>query len=301
MTTAPFLIEVAFEAATLDEHERLRAVLIRACSESSSFDFSGDQESGQFILRSRSEKEIDAGVTLIRNMLDFEVRIGQPQVAYRERLTRKVDIAYTHKKQAHGAGQFAKVEILFEPMDDDAGLSFQSKIVNEAVPIEYIPSIERGLRSVIHSGVLAGFPVVNVKATLVDGAYHDADSSALAFEIAARSACREALQKGNSILVEPIMRLVVRAKHEHVGFVAGDLKSRRGRLQRSEQQNAECVITALAPLSNLFSYESNLATGTQNSASFTMEFSHYAPVDPTVIGPDDGPFAPAMAMRIRAA
>jgi elongation factor G len=300
MTTAPFLIEVAFEAATLDEHERLRAVLIRACSESSSFDFSGDQESGQFILRSRSEKEIDAGVTLIRNMLDFEVRIGQPQVAYRERLTRKVDIAYTHKKQARGAGQFAKVEILFEPMDDNAGLCFQSKIVNEAVPIEFIPAVEKGLRSVMGSGVIAGFRVVNVKATLVDGAFHETDSSALAFEIAARSALREALQKGNSVLVEPIMKVVVGAKQEHIGFVIGDLKSRRGKIERSEQRDNESVITALVPLSNLFSYENNLAAGTQNSAWLTMEFSHYAPVD-SPNEPDDGPFAPAMAMRIRAA
>jgi elongation factor G len=230
----------------------------------------------------------------LKRTYKVDANIGQPQVAYREKLTKKVEINYTHKKQTGGTGQFAKVTIIFEPAEAGAGSSFESKIVGGAVPKEYIPGVEKGINSVMGSGVLAGFPVVDLKVTLVDGAYHDVDSSALAFEICARAALREALQKGAPVLLEPVMKVEVVTPEDYTGSVIGDLNSRRGQIQGQDMRGNANVITAMVPLANMFSYANDLRSMSEGRAAFTMQFDHYAEVP---WPEDDPPFSPAMAMR----
>lgn len=297
MSAAPFLIEVAIEPAAGGDIKTVLTVLSQLAADDASFGFTFNEESGQIILKGMSEGQLGTAVTSIKR--DAKILVRQPRVSYREMLTKKVQVHYTHKKQTHGAGQFAKVDIIFEPTEAGAGSSFESRIVGGTPPEEYIPAVEKGVNSVMGTGVVAGFPVINVKATLVDGAHHETDSSPEAFEIAARAAFREALQKGGSV-AEPIMKVAVGTKEEHLGFVIGDLKSRRGEIQESERRDDEIVVRALVPFSNLLSYQNNLAAGTRNTGWFTMQFSHYAAVNPPD-GPDDDPFAPAMAVRIRAA
>jgi elongation factor G len=224
------------------------------------------------------ELHLDIKVDILKRTYKVDANIGAPQVAYRETLSKKSEINYTHKKQSGGSGQFARVVMTFEPAGAGAGSSFESKIVGGAVPKEYIPGVEKGVESVLTSGVLAGFPVVDVKATLVDGAYHDVDSSALAFEIAARAAFREGLQKGGSVLLEPIMKVEVVTPEEHTGFVMGDLLSRRGQVQGQDMRANAVVINAMVPLSNMFGYVNQLRSGTQGRANFTMQFDHYEQV-----------------------
>ncbi|MBM3624671.1 MAG: elongation factor G, partial [Alphaproteobacteria bacterium] len=204
--------------------------------------------------------------------------IGAPQVAYRERLGRKQEIDYTHKKQTGGTGQFARVKIIFEPNEAGKGNEFDSKIVGGAVPKEYIPGVDKGIASVTTSGILAGFPVVDMKATLIDGAFHDVDSSVLAFEIASRAATREALQKGGSVLLEPIMKVEVVTPEEYTGSVIGDLNSRRGQIQGQDMRANAVVVNAMVPLANMFGYVNQLRSFTQGRASYTMQFDHYEQV-----------------------
>jgi elongation factor G len=211
-----------------------------------------------------------------------EANIGAPQVAYREKITRPVTVDYTHKKQTGGSGQFARVKIIAEPAEPGAGFSFENEIVGGVVPKEYIPGVEKGLESVLGSGVLAGFPVVDLKVELIDGAYHDVDSSALAFEIAARAALREALQKGGSVLLEPIMKVEVVTPEDYTGSVIGDLNSRRGQIQGQDMRGNANVITAMVPLANMFSYVNNLRSMSQGRATFTMQFDHYEQVPQNV-------------------
>ena len=272
------VIEIAIEPKSKADQEKLGVALAKLAAEDPSFRVSTDQESGQTILKGMGELHLDIKVDILKRTYKVDASIGAPQVAYRERLTKKTEINYTHKKQTGGTGQFAKVVLVFEPAEAGAGSSFESKIVGGAVPKEYIPGVEKGINSVMGSGVLAGFPVVDVKATLVDGAYHDVDSSALAFEIASRAAFREGLQKGGSVLLEPIMKVEVVTPEEHTGFVMGDLLSRRGQVQGQDMRANAVVINAMVPLSNMFGYVNQLRSGTQGRANFTMQFDHYEQV-----------------------
>jgi elongation factor G len=272
------VIEIAIEPKSKADQEKLGVALAKLAAEDPSFRVSTDQESGQTILKGMGELHLDIKVDILKRTYKVDASIGAPQVAYRERLTKKTEINYTHKKQTGGTGQFAKVVLVFEPAEAGAGSSFESKIIGGAVPKEYIPGVEKGINSVMGSGVLAGFPVVDVKATLIDGAYHDVDSSALAFEIASRAAFREGLQKGGSVLLEPIMKVEVVTPEEHTGFVMGDLLSRRGQVQGQDMRANAVVINAMVPLSNMFGYVNQLRSGTQGRANFTMQFDHYEQV-----------------------
>jgi elongation factor G len=276
------VIEIAIEPKSKADQEKLGVALAKLAAEDPSFRVSTDQESGQTILKGMGELHLDIKVDILRRTYKVDASIGAPQVAYRERLTKKTEINYTHKKQTGGTGQFAKVVLVFEPAEPGAGSSFESKIIGGSVPKEYIPGVEKGINSVMGAGVLAGFPVVDVKATLIDGAYHDVDSSALAFEIASRAAFREGLQKGGSVLLEPIMKVEVVTPEEHTGFVMGDLLSRRGQVQGQDMRANAVVINAMVPLSNMFGYVNQLRSGTQGRANFTMQFDHYEQV-PTSI------------------
>jgi elongation factor G len=272
------VIEIAIEPKSKADQEKLGVALAKLAAEDPSFRVSTDQESGQTILKGMGELHLDIKVDILKRTYKVDASIGAPQVAYRERLTKKTEINYTHKKQTGGTGQFAKVVLVFEPAEAGAGSSFESKIIGGAVPKEYIPGVEKGINSVMGSGVLAGFPVVDVKATLIDGAYHDVDSSALAFEIASRAAFREGLQKGGSVILEPIMKVEVVTPEEHTGFVMGDLLSRRGQVQGQDMRANAVVINAMVPLSNMFGYVNQLRSGTQGRANFTMQFDHYEQV-----------------------
>src|ERR1700734_3156560 len=271
------VIEIAIEPKSKADQEKLGVALAKLAAEDPSFRVSTDQESGQTILKGMGELHLDIKVDILKRTYKVDASIGAPQVAYRERLTKKTEINYT-KKQTGGTCQFAKVVLVFEPAEAGAGSSFESKIIGGAVPKEYIPGVEKGINSVMGSGVLAGFPVVDVKATLIDGAYHDVDSSALAFEIAPRAAFREGLQKGGSVLLEPIMKVEVVTPEEHTGFVMGDLLSRRGQVQGQDMRANAVVINAMVPLSNMFGYVNQLRSGTQGRANFTMQFDHYEQV-----------------------
>jgi elongation factor G len=272
------VIEIAIEPKSKADQEKLGVALAKLAAEDPSFRVSTDQESGQTILKGMGELHLDIKVDILRRTYKVDANIGAPQVAYREKLTKKTEITYVHKKQTGGTGQFAKVTIVFEPAEPGAGSSFESKVVGGSVPKEFVPGVEKGINSVMGSGILAGFPVVDVKATLIDGAFHDVDSSALAFEIASRAAFREGLQKGGSALLEPIMKVEVVTPEEHTGFVMGDLLSRRGHVQGQDMRANAAVINAMVPLANMFGYVNQLRSGTQGRANFTMQFDHYEQV-----------------------
>jgi elongation factor G len=224
------------------------------------------------------ELHLDIKVDILRRTYKVDANIGAPQVAYREKLTRSVTKDYTHKKQTGGTGQYGRVKIVCEPLPPGSGFVFENEVVGGSVPKEYIPGVEKGLESVLGSGVLAGFPVVDLKVTLIDGAYHEVDSSALAFEIAARSALREALTEGKCALLEPIMKVEVVTPEDYTGSVIGDLNSRRGQIQGQDMRGNANVITAMVPLQNMFGYVSNLRSMSQGRATFTMQFDHYSEV-----------------------
>ena len=272
------VIEIAVEPKSKADQEKLGIALQKLAAEDPSFRVSTDQESGQTILRGMGELHLDIKVDILRRTYKVDANIGQPQVAYREKLTRRQEIDYTHKKQTGGTGQFARVKFVVEPNEPGAGFAFESKIVGGAVPKEYIPGVEKGLNSVLGAGVLAGFPVVDVKVELIDGAYHDVDSSALAFEIASRAAFREALQKGGSVLLEPVMKVEVVSPEDYTGSVIGDLNSRRGQIQGQDMRGNANVINAMVPLANMFGYVNNLRSMSQGRANFTMQFDHYEEV-----------------------
>jgi len=276
------VIEIAIEPKSKADQEKLGVALAKLAAEDPSFRVSTDQESGQTILKGMGELHLDIKVDILRRTYKVDATIGAPQVAYREKLTKRVEINYTHKKQTGGTGQFAKVIIVFEPAEIGSGSSFESKVVGGSVPKEYIPGVEKGINSVMGSGILAGFPVVDVKATLIDGSYHDVDSSALAFEIASRAAFREGLQKGGAVLLEPIMKVEVVTPEEHTGYVMGDLLSRRGQVQGQDMRANAVVINAMVPLANMFGYVNQLRSGTQGRASFSMSFDHYEQVPPSI-------------------
>jgi elongation factor G len=276
------VIEIAIEPKSKADQEKLGVALAKLAAEDPSFRVSTDPESGQTILKGMGELHLDIKVDILKRTYKVDANIGAPQVAYREKLTKKTEITYVHKKQTGGTGQFAKVTIVFEPAEAGANSSFESKVVGGSVPKEFIPGVEKGINSVMGSGILAGFPVVDVKATLIDGAFHDVDSSALAFEIASRAAFREGLQKGGSVLLEPIMKVEVVTPEEHTGFVMGDLLSRRGHVQGQDMRANAVVINAMVPLANMFGYVNQLRSGTQGRANFTMQFDHYEQVPPNI-------------------
>jgi elongation factor G len=270
------VIEIAIEPKSKADQEKLGVALAKLAAEDPSFRVSTDQESGQTILKGMGELHLDIKVDILKRTYKVDANIGAPQVAFRERVTKTAEVDYTHKKQSGGSGQFARVKIVVTPNEPGKGFEFEPKIVGGAVPKEYIPGVEKGLESVLGAGVVAGFPVVDVKVQLVDGAYHDVDSSALAFEIAARAAFREALQKGKSVLLEPIMKVECVTPEDYTGSVIGDLNSRRGQIQGQDMRGNANVISAMVPLMNMFGYVNSLRSMSQGRATFTMQFDHYA-------------------------
>jgi elongation factor G len=272
------VIEQAVEPKTKADQEKMTTALVKLANEDPSFRVSTDQESGQTIIKGMGELHLEIKVDILKRTHKVEVNVGAPQVAYREKITRPVEIDYTHKKQTGGTGQFARVKIQVEPNEPGKGFEFDSKIIGGSVPKEYIPGVNKGLESVLGAGVLVGFPVVDVKVALVDGAFHEVDSSALAFEIASRAALREALQKGGSVLLEPVMKVEVVTPEEYTGSVIGDLNSRRGQIQGQDMRGNAVVVNAMVPLANMFGYVSNLRSFTQGRASYTMQFDHYSEV-----------------------
>jgi elongation factor G len=271
------VIEIAIEPKSKADQEKLGIALSKLAAEDPSFRVTTDQESGQTILKGMGELHLDIKVDILRRTYKVDANIGAPQVAYREQIKKAYTKDYTHKKQSGGSGQFARVKILFEPNEPGAGNIFASEIVGGVVPKEFVPGVDKGFQQAVTNGVLAGFPVVDLKATLVDGAYHDVDSSVLAFEIASRAATREALQEAGSLLLEPIMKVEVVTPEEYTGFVIGDLNSRRGLIQGQDMRGNANVINAMVPLANMFGYVNQLRSGTQGRASYTMQFDHYEP------------------------
>lgn len=285
------VIEIAIEPKSKADQEKLGLALAKLANEDPSFRVSTDQESGQTILRGMGELHLDIKVDVLRRTYKVDANVGAPQVAYREKITKRAEIDYTHKKQSGGTGQFGRVKIIVEPNEQGAGYEFESQIVGGAVPKEYIPGVEKGLLSVLGTGVLAGFPVVDLKVTLIDGAYHEVDSSALAFEIAARAALREGLQKGNSVLLEPVMKVEVVTPEDYTGSVIGDLNSRRGQIQGQDMRGNAVVVNAMVPLANMFGYVNTLRSMSQGRANFTMQFDHYEQVPSHVAAEVQAKFA----------
>jgi elongation factor G len=272
------VIEVAVEPKTKVDQEKMSVALARLASEDPSFRVTVDHESGQTIIKGMGELHLDIIVDRMKREFKVEANVGAPQVAYRETITQTVEYDYTHKKQSGGAGQFARVKIIFEPQGLGEGYEFDSKIVGGAVPREYIPGVEKGLNAAKDTGVVAGYPMIDFKATLVDGAYHDVDSSTLAFEIAAKSCYREGIKKAGPCLLEPIMKVEVVTPEEYMGDVIGDLNSRRGQVSGMDQRGNARVVHASVPLAMMFGYVNNLRSMSQGRAQYTMQFEHYAQV-----------------------
>jgi elongation factor G len=272
------VIEMAVEPKTKGDQEKMAVALQKLATEDPSFRVATDPESGQTIIKGMGELHLDIKVDILKRTHRVDVNVGAPQVAYRETITRHTEVDYTHKKQTGGSGQFARVVIDVSPNQKGGGFIFENKVVGGAVPREFIPGVEKGLKSVMTSGNLAGFPVVDVKVALIDGAYHEVDSSAIAFEIAGRMALREALSKAGSILLEPIMKVEVTTPEEYLGGVIGDLNARRGHIAGTGSRGNAQIVTAMVPLANMFGYVNNLRSMSQGRASYTMQFDHYAEV-----------------------
>ena len=276
------VIEIAIEPKTKADQEKLGLALQRLAAEDPSFRVSTDHESGQTRLKGMGELHLDIKVDILRRTYKVDANIGAPQVAYRETLGRKAEIDYTHKKQTGGTGQFARVKLIFEPLPPGSGFVFENEIVGGSIPKEFIPGVEKGIKSVMNAGPLVGFPVIDFKVSLIDGAYHDVDSSVLAFEIASRAAFREASEKVAMKLLEPIMKVEVVSPEDYVGTVIGDLNSRRGMILGQEMRGNATVINSMVPLANMFGYVNNLRSSTQGRANYTMQFDHYEAVPSAV-------------------
>ena len=272
------VIEVAVEPKTKADQEKMGVALQRLAAEDPSFKVSIDHESGQTVMKGMGELHLEILVDRMLREFKVDATVGAPQVAYRETITSKASVDYTHKKQSGGAGQFAKIILEFEPLEKGSGVSFESKIVGGRVPKEYIPGVEKGIKSSTETGFLAGFPVIDFKCTLIDGAYHDVDSSVMAFEIAARAAFREAMAKASAVLLEPMMKIEVVTPEEYMGDIIGDLNSRRGQVSGMEQRGVNHVVNGMVPLANMFGYVNNLRSMSQGRASYTMSFDHYEQV-----------------------
>jgi len=272
------VIEIAVEPKSKADQEKLGVALAKLAGEDPSFTVSTDHESGQTILKGMGELHLDIKIDILKRTYKVEANIGAPQVAYRESLGKAADIDYTHKKQTGGTGQFARVKIKFEPGEPGTGFVFESAIVGGNVPKEYIPGVQKGLESAKENGLLAGFPLIDFKATLYDGAFHDVDSSVLAFEIASRAAFRELRTQGAPKLLEPIMAVEVVTPEEYLGSVIGDLNGRRGMIQGQDMRGNAVVVNAFVPLANMFGYVNTLRGMSQGRAQFTMQYDHYDPV-----------------------
>ncbi|MAL80764.1 MAG: elongation factor G [Sneathiella sp.] len=272
------VIEIAVEPKTKGDQEKMGIALNRLAKEDPSFRVASDIESGQTIIKGMGELHLDIIVDRMRREFGVEANVGAPQVAYRESITQKAELDYTHKKQSGGSGQFARIKIVVEPSEPGEGFVFGDTITGGSVPKEYIPGVEKGVRDIVETGVLAGFPMIDVKVTLIDGAYHDVDSSVMAFEIAGRAAMREIARKAGLRLLEPMMKVEIVTPDEYIGDVMGDLNSRRGQVTGTEQRGIAQVVNAMVPLANMFGYVNNLRSQTQGRATFTMVFDHYEPV-----------------------
>ncbi|ODA68300.1 Elongation factor G [Methyloligella halotolerans] len=285
------VIEVAVEPKTKGDQEKLGVALNRLAQEDPSFRVTVDHESGQTLIKGMGELHLDIIVDRLRREFKVDANVGAPQVAYRETLTKATDVDYTHKKQTGGSGQFARVKMTIAPAEAGEGFVFENTVVGGNIPKEYIPGVEKGVRSVMDNGIIAGFPILDVKVTLTDGAYHDVDSSVMAFEIAGRAAFREAAQKAVPKLLEPIMHVEVVTPEEYVGGIIGDLTSRRGQVRGQEPRGIATVIDAMVPLANMFGYVNNLRSMSQGRAQYTMQFDHYAQVPQQVADEVQAKFA----------
>ena len=272
------VIEVAVEPKTASDQEKMGVALSRLAQEDPSFRVKSDEESGQTIISGMGELHLEIIVDRMKREFKVEANVGAPQVAYRETISKKIDIDYTHKKQTGGSGQFARIKITFEPLESGSGVQFESTVVGGNVPREYIPGVEKGLMSASNSGVLAGFPMTDMKMTLFDGDSHDVDSSVMAFEIASRAAFREGAAKAGPKLLEPIMRVEVVTPEEYMGDIIGDLNSRRGNVSGMDTRGNARVLNATVPLANMFGYVNNLRSSSQGRAQYTMHFDHYEQV-----------------------
>jgi elongation factor G len=272
------VIEVAVEPKSAADQEKMSLAIARLIAEDPSLRVITDEETGQTVLKGMGELHLEIIIDRMRREFNVEANIGAPQVAYRETITKAAEIDYTHKKQSGGAGQFAKVKIIFEPSEVGEGFKFESKIVGGAVPKEYIPGVDKGLNAIKDTGVLAGYPMIDFKATLIDGGFHDVDSSVLAFEIAAKAAFREGIPKCGPKLLEPIMKVEVITPDEYMGDIIGDINSRRGQINGMEPRGNAQVINAMVPLSEMFGYVNDLRSMSQGRSQYSMIFSHYAQV-----------------------
>jgi elongation factor G len=269
------VIEIAVEPKSKADQEKMSLALQRLAAEDPSFRVHVDHESGQTIIKGMGELHLDILVDRMKREFKVEANIGAPQVAYRETITKEFKMDYTHKKQTGGSGQFAKVIILFEPNEKGAGFEFESKVVGGNVPREYIPGVQKGLEDAKDSGVVAGFPMIDFKATLLDGAYHDVDSSVMAFEIASRAAFREGIPQAGPALLEPVMKVEVVTPEDYMGDIIGDLNSRRGQVADMETRGNARVVNAMVPLANMFGYINTLRSMSQGRAQYSMVFDHY--------------------------
>jgi elongation factor G len=269
------VIELAVEPKSTADQEKMGLALSRLAAEDPSFRVSTDQETGQTVIKGMGELHLEIIVDRMRREFKVEANVGAPQVAYRETITKSCEVDYTHKKQSGGAGQFARVKIIFEPQELGKGFVFENKIVGGAIPKEFIPGVEKGLKNIKDTGVVAGYPMIDFKATLVDGAFHDVDSSVLAFEIAGKAAFREGMPKGNPKLLEPIMKVEVVTPDEYMGDIIGDINSRRGQMQSMDPRGNAQVIVANVPLAEMFGYVNNLRSLSQGRSQYSMVFSHY--------------------------
>lgn len=272
------VIDISVEPKTKEAVEKMTIALQKLASEDPSLQLKTDQETGQTILSGMGELHLDIIIDRLRREYGVDANIGAPQVTYRETISQTHTEIYTHKKQSGGAGQYAEVKIIFEPTKRNEGIIFENKIVGGAIPREYIPAVDKGIRNQSSTGVLAGFPTVDFKFTLVDGKYHDVDSSALAFEIAGKACFREGMKKAGPVILEPIMDVEVTTPNDHVGDVVGDLNRRRGMIQSQETAGSTVMVRAFVPLKEMFGYISDLRSMTKGRASFTMQFHHYDPV-----------------------
>ncbi|HSE77308.1 MAG TPA: elongation factor G, partial [Alphaproteobacteria bacterium] len=272
------VIEVAVEPKTKGDQEKMGVALMRLATEDPSFRVTSDAESGQTIIKGMGELHLEIIVDRMKREFKVEANVGAPQVAYRETITRTVEHDYTHKKQSGGSGQYARLKLRFEPLPPGGGYEFENEVVGGAVPKEYIPGVAKGLEAARTTGVLAGFPVIDFKVSLIDGAYHDVDSSALAFEIASRACFKEGIGKAGPKLLEPVMRVEVVTPEEYMGDVIGDLNSRRGQITQMDSRANARVVTAMVPLANMFGYVNNLRSMSQGRATYSMHFDHYEQV-----------------------
>ncbi len=278
MTFPDPVIEIAVEPKTKADQEKMSTGLARLAAEDPSFRVETDFESGQTIMKGMGELHLDILVDRLKREFKVEANIGAPQVAYRETISHEAEVDYTHKKQSGGSGQFARLKMVLMPTEPGEGYSFESKIVGGSIPKEYIPGVEKGILSVMDSGPLAGFPVIDFKVVLLDGAFHDVDSSVLAFEIAARAAMREGMRQAGAKLLEPIMKVEVLTPEEYTGGIIGDLTSRRGMVQGQDTRGNAIVIDSFVPLANMFGYINTLRSMSSGRANFSMQFDHYQAV-----------------------